>query len=209
MSRRPAVLSIIVRVAVFTVVLWCSGTIARGDVFIEVTYGGSMPDGRTSDVVFQANQPWDVYIWGSGQDTQLNQIVFDLWTPNNGWDIYGLGAADPLGRFGTALPGSIEGNRITGVSLQARTAPFPPPPHFVPVALPQSPGSALLLYQGLGARNMTVGGLLMPEVGFVETGAGTSSTIHSFGLVETPEPASALSVLVALLIGCRRRTRWA
>ncbi|MCK4659007.1 MAG: PEP-CTERM sorting domain-containing protein [Phycisphaerae bacterium] len=171
---------------------------ASADVFFEVTRHGDEPIGMDNgSFVFYYTGHFDAYVWASGADTELVGADFDIvFDDIYGWDIafLELGVVDPDGLFsGPESPGAIASDRIEGV-LVSDAAPVP---------LPQDINNAMLLYENF---HMYFDGYVSVVPNLVETNAGSPPVIHSYGVFNTPEPATlSLLALGGLLVTRQRR----
>jgi hypothetical protein len=180
----------------FTLILAAALSSASADVYFEVTEHGQPPDGFESHFPFFYTGFFDVFVWGSGPDTELRLAEFDVrFTDIHGngqIQFHALGTVDPGHLFaGPNNPGTIQPDRIDNVLVSAITGPVVP--------LPQGVGNALLLYSDF---HMYFDGYVSAAVENILTNAGPSPVIHSIGIITTPEPAAGALLLLALV---RRR----
>lgn len=173
---------------------------ASADVFFEVTGHGEEPIGMDNGgFEFYYDGFFDVYVWGSGEDTGFYRADFDIvFEDIYGWEIdfKELGIVDPDGLFfGSESPGATAYDRIEGVLVSDT----------VSVPLPQGIDDAMLLYENF---HMYFDGFVSVVPDLVVTNAGNSPVIHSYGVYNTPEPGTAvLFSLGALILICRRGAR--
>lgn len=178
------------------------------DVFVQVNFEGfgasQTPPGQmfAGTVPFGYSGKFSVWVWGSGGDTMLKSISFDI-GDGLGWRAESIGMIDPLNHFsGFAVkdPGKIAQGQsqtfIDNVLLGVITGPMVP--------LPQASANAMMIYQGFTATNTEVFGLIRPESVKAETNKG-AAIVHSSGIVETPAPGSAVALLGAAWFVRRRR----
>lgn len=165
---------------------------ASADVYVEITTDGDTPDGLVDyGIVFGWPYDLDVYVWGTGADNVLRQAFFDIGPTEGEWQLDALGAVNPGGQFaGPNSPGTLDYPGIAGVQLFSMDG----------VPLPQTPASALLIYDNFVGAAWSAFALLdvIPTAFYTDT----VPVVHAIGVRETPEPASGI-LLVAWALALR------
>jgi len=172
----------------------CLVVSAWADLYVEITVDGDVPDGLVDyGIIFMNPYDLDVFVWGTGTDTGLHHALFDIAATDGFWGLDQLGTVNPGGQFaGPNSAGTLDG-AITGVELTSLAG----------VALPQTPATALLIYDNfVGWAGSAFAMLDIVPTDFVTNGG--APVVHTIGVRETPEPVSALLLAVAAL-GLRRR----
>jgi len=189
-------------------------TFTHADVFIEVDFASSGPNGHTDgNLVIGENSELAVWIWADEPDLVLLEMSLQisglsaLGIPDNGGSVTfdQLGTLDPNGNFAGYLSDSgvlnDDQSQISNISLLDFFNTGSPP-------LPTSIDNALLLYTDFTPTvNEPLSGV-MPIPDLLDFGFDNSPnlTIHTFGLFQTPTPSTlALLGLASLSITKRRR----
>lgn len=188
--------------------LACSSMTLFADIYIEIDFASSGPDGQTSgDLTLGDPAPLSVWIWADTPDFTLVNINLELngqsmlGVPNNGGSVMinQLGTLDPDGHFMFPLSdGTMNGDQTIVSEIFVGNLIFPGEP------LPTSIDDAWLLYTDFTATALDSGAGIMPIV-TIDTGLDPTD-IHTFGLYQTPTPGTlALLGFGALATSKRRR----
>lgn len=186
------------------------GTAALGDVYVEIDFANSTPNGSTDPFleIFNPTQ-LSVYIWADEPGVSIQEIRMTL----NGESQQGqlgsggicrlssLGVADPDNLFLFGLPGHHTSDTIIDFILLANSV-------FPATEVPVGSGSAYEFYAGFTATAETSGAGVMPYIE-VDWAPGTAAqTVHTYGIYQTPTPGTfAVVGMIGVLGGGRRRGR--
>jgi hypothetical protein len=188
----------------------CGGvSIALADVYVEVDFATGGPNGQTDgSLVIDGRELLSVYIWADEPGVLIDGINLDL----NGESFAGmtgvggayrfesLGALDPEGAFafpfsagtispsGTMLEGIVLANLFTQVT-----------------ELPTSIDEALVIYAGFRGSAISSGDGVMPVADVVWALNFPVQTVHTYGVYQTPTPATLGVLGFGALMGSRRR----
>ncbi|MCA9279444.1 MAG: hypothetical protein H6815_01565 [Phycisphaeraceae bacterium] len=175
------------------------------DVFVEITYAGQQPDGLWDSIPFGGQGTFDIWMWGTGPDTELKAFVMVVGgTPaahNTEWTALSVGQVDPHNYFTNSL---IEDNGELNTGLLDGIAIIP--------SLPNEPGvpfdslaNAKRIYAGFDAVNIAAGGELTAALALIHTNVATGRPVTVIGVVETPAPGTAGLLGCTGLLALRRR----
>lgn len=183
---------------VFAVAALAAGSVAHADVYFEITVSGESPDGMTGTVALLTPGAFDVYVWGTGDDTTLLLADYAVAAEERfGWLMMDLGESDPEGLFDERSDGHFGffPDGLLGIIVRSHAG----------VALPRTPGTALKIYEGYMARPDAPGALMNVYPAFVTTNTGDAPTVRTIGIVEAPAPGAAMALGGAVLGACGRR----
>ena len=184
-----------------------AGTVARGDVYVEVEFANRSPSAST-DPFLEFGEPTalSVYIWADDPGVVVREILLTL----NGESQVGVlgnggicqlsntGTLDPDDLFLLDIPGVQSSDTIISDMLLSNIV-------FPGVELPAVASSAYAFYAGFTATALSVGAGVMPDVEIVWEPGTAPQTVHTFGIYQTPTPGT-LGVIGAFgLIAIKRR----
>ena len=182
------------------------GLIANADVYVEV---GQFANGQSDgSLVIGGSESLNVYIWADEPGVLIDGINLDL----NGESFFGmtgaggtyqfetLGTLDPTGAFafpfsagtisasGTMLEGIVLANLFTQVT-----------------ELPTSIDEALVIYSGFQGSAVSSGDGVMPVADVVWALNFPAQDVHTYGVYQTPTPATIGVLGLGALLGSKRR----
>ncbi|MBL4809625.1 MAG: hypothetical protein JKY43_06160 [Phycisphaerales bacterium] len=185
-------------------------TLAAADIYIEIDFAGSGPDGQTTgDLVIFDPTPLSVWIWADEPGLTIMDLSLQingqsrLGIPNSGGILTfdSVGTADPNSNFAITADGTLDAGNTLINNLFFSNLILPTNP------LPTSMQTAWLLYTDFtGTATEPFAGVMPIIDSLILQSGDTSQTIHTYGLYQTPTPNTlALLTLAGLLTTKRRR----
>lgn len=177
---------------------------ASADIYLEVTRTGEQADGFWDDAVFGEIGSYDLWLYADAPGVDLWGITFDIAgtpaEPGTQWEVTSLGSTDPGGLFQFF---TNDGLIVEGGIIEA-SASANLPGVFDPVALPDGPPGAILLYEGFAATNLEPQGRLFADAVFLLADPDGQAVV-SIGIVQTPAPGTIVLVGLMAVPAVRRR----
>jgi hypothetical protein len=181
---------------------------ALGDVYVEIDFANSTPNGQTDgSLIIDGQELLSVYIWADESGVLVEEIGMDLdglsmnGLPDSGgnYQFHQLGDTDPTDSFFIQFNGGInaDGNRIQSIAMANA---------FIQTTeLPTSSSEALVIYDSFQGSALESGSGVMPIVQISWSNFQSMQPVHTYGMYQTPTPGTLGVLAVAWLCSSRRR----